>query len=150
MILAKPCPLYSDGTAITPGDELLVYYPDLHGIPHRGLVYRLIEASPGVFVIEIAHSSKQGGVCIVTFENFAQGQAVQLRRRPFSAEHASQIVERAASAFGYPYNALTSNCEHFTDWCYNGVVGESSTLQAGILVSSLVVLGMAALAEDRD
>ena len=48
MYIQKFYPSYSDGSLMAPGDELEVFYPDLHGIPHRGLVYRLIEGPLGV------------------------------------------------------------------------------------------------------
>ena len=53
MYVEKFYPRYSDGTPMGIGDELEVSYPDLHGIPHRGLVYRLIEGPDGVDAIEI-------------------------------------------------------------------------------------------------
>jgi hypothetical protein len=137
---------------MAPGDELEVSYPDLHGIPHRGLVYRLIEGPLGVQAVEIIHNSKRGGgVCVVSWEDFAQEQSVRLRRRPSSPEHARQIIALAESVKGHPYDAGKANCEHFTDWCYNGgTQAKSETLSAGILVGSLVmVLGIAALAGDR-
>ena len=83
-MVQKSYPSYSDGTPIGTGDELEVSYPDLHGIPHRGLVYRLTEGL-GVKAIGIIHNSKLGGgVCFVNGEDFAQGQVVRLRRRPSS------------------------------------------------------------------
>lgn len=151
MMVQKSYPSYSDGTPIGTGDELEVSYPDLHGIPHRGLVYRLTEGL-GVKAIGIIHNSKLGGgVCFVNGEDFAQGQVVRLRRRPSSPEHAHRIIALAESALGHPYDIGKANCEHFTDWCYNGgTQGKSETLQAGILVGSVVViLGIAALANDR-
>jgi hypothetical protein len=152
MLIEKFYPRYSDGTLMGTGDELEVSYPDLHGIAHRGLVYRFIEGPLGVEAIEIIHNSKSGGgVCVVSWEDFAQGQPVRLRRRPSSPEHARQIIALADSVKGHPYDAGKANCEHFTDWCYNGgTQAKSETLQAGVLVGSLaLVLGIAAFAGDR-
>lgn len=152
MYIEKFYPRYSDGTTMGIGDELEVSYPDLHGIPHRGLVYRLIEGPLGVRAVEIIHNSKRGGgVCVVNWEDFAQEQPVRLRRRPSSPEHANSIIALAESVKGHPYDAGKANCEHFTDWCYNGSTqAKSETLNAGVLVGSLVmVLGIAALAGDR-
>lgn len=155
MYLQKFYPRYSDDSLMTPGDELEVFYPDLHGIPHRGLVYRLIEQEPfGVVGIEVIHNSKRGGgVCVVSWEEFAQGQPVNLRRRPTSAEHAKQILSLASHAHqarqSYIWNL--ANCEHFTDWCYNGgTQAQSETLQAGVMVVGVLALGLAALAGERD
>ncbi len=152
MYVEKFYPRYSDGTPMGIGDELEVSYPDLHGIPHRGLVYRLIEGPDGVDAIEIIHNSKRGGgVSVVSWEDFAEGQMVRLRRRPSSPEHARQVIALAGSVKGHPYDTGVANCEHFTDWCYNGgAQAKSQTLQAGVLMGSLiVVLGLAALAGNR-
>jgi hypothetical protein len=105
-----------------------------------------------VEAIEIIHNSKRGdGVCVVSWEDFAQEQPVRLRRRPSSPGHARRIIALAESVKGHPYDAGKANCEHFTDWCYNGgTQAKSETLQAGVLVGSLaVVLGIAAFAGDR-
>jgi hypothetical protein len=153
MYIQKFYPSYSDGSPMGIGDELEVSYPDLHGIPHRGLVYRLVEGPLGVEAIEVIHNSKRaGGVCVVSWDGFAQGQTVRLRRRPGSAEHAHQIIALAEKLKGHPYDAGNANCEHFTDWCYNGgVQAKSETLQAGVLIGSIVVaLGIAAFAGDRN
>jgi hypothetical protein len=152
LYIQKFYPRYSNGSLMGIGDELEVSYPDLHGIPHRGLVYRLIEGPLGVEAIEIIHNSKRsGGVCVVSWEDFAQGQVVRCRRRPSSPEHAQQIIALADSVKGHPYDAGKANCEHFTDWCYNGgTQAKSETLQAGVFVGSLaVVLALAAFAGDR-
>ena len=152
MYVQKFYPQYSDGSLMSPGDELEVSYPDLHGIPHRGLVRRLIEGPLGVEAIEIIHNSKRGGgVCVVSWNDFAEGQTVHCRRRASSSDHAQQIIALADSVKGHPYNAATANCEHFTDWCYNGGLdAKSETLRAGAFVGSLaVVLGLAAFGGDR-
>lgn len=130
------------------GDELEVSYPDIHPIPHRGLIYRLAYV-PGGVEIHIIHNSKRSGVCVVRLPDFAQGQPVGLRRRPLSPEHAQAIIYRAECQLNHPYNVLSANCEHFTDFCYNGIQGESPTLQKGVLITSMVLLGIAALSGER-
>lgn len=152
MITPRACPKYSDGSQMMPGDELEVLYPDLHGIPHRGLVYRLVETDPfGIVGIEVIHNSKRsGGVCVVSWDEFAQGQTVRLRRRPASPEHACQILALGNSTQGHPYSWNVANCEHFTDWCYNGGThAQSETLQAGVMAAGVLALGLAALTGDR-
>jgi hypothetical protein len=149
VIVQKPALCYSDGSPISPGDELEVSYPDIRPIPHRGLVYRLVDRGWGVVGIDIIHKGKLPGVCIVSLPDFAQGQEVRLRRRPESSEHAQQIIERAERQLHQPYNVLFANCEHFTDSCYSGVEGESPTLRAGVLIGSVVLVGIAALSGDR-
>jgi hypothetical protein len=153
MLIEKFYPRYANGKRMGIGDELVVFYPDLHGIPHRGLIYRFIEGPLGVEAIEIIHSSKgDGGVCVVSWNDFAQGQVVRCRRRPSSPEHARRIIALAESILGHPYDAGKANCEHFTDWCYNGGTrAKSETLEAGIVLGSLAALGLgiAVFAGDR-
>lgn len=147
-LFRQPQFYYLDGSPVTAGDELEVSYPDIRPVPHRGLIYRSVEGSRDITDIEIIHNSKSsGGVCVVGGADFARNQEVRLRRRPLSPEHAQEVLQRATTALGHPYDALAANCEHFTDWCYNGVSGESPTLQAGVLVG--VVLIIAALSTDR-
>ena len=151
MIVEKFRPRYSDGSLMASGDELEVFYPDLHGVPHRGLVYQFIDGRFGVEAVEVIHNSKRdGGVCVVSWDDFAQGQTVSLRRRPTSPDHARQIIALAESVRGHSYHAVHANCEHFTDWCYSGgIQAKSETLQAGVFVGSLLVLGIAVFAGDR-
>jgi hypothetical protein len=150
MYIRKAAPQYSDGSPMSPGDELEVSYPDIRPIPHRGLIHRIHEGPYGVEGLDIIHNSKVGGgVCIVSVAGFSQGQEVRLRRRPASPEHAQAIVERAERLLGHPYTIVT-NCEHFTDFCYNGVEGESPTLQATVVIGAVAVLvSIAALKENR-
>ncbi len=149
MTFREALPQYSDGSPMSLGDELEVCYPDIRPIPHRGLICRFVRGSLGITDIEIIHNSKSaGGVCVVNFRDFAQGQQVRLRRRPLSGEHSVAILRRASAACGHPYE-LTSNCEHFTDWCYNGVRGESPTLQAAVVGITILVIGFAALSGDH-
>ncbi|MGA2186776.1 MAG: lecithin retinol acyltransferase family protein [Bryobacteraceae bacterium] len=100
---------------------------------------------------EIIHSSKRGGgVCVVIWDDFAQGQPVCLRRRPSSPDHARQILALAESVKGHPYDATKANCEHFTDWCYNGgTQAKSETLQSGVLVGSLGLLAIVAILSEQ-
>lgn len=149
MFIQRSRPTWSDGVAMQPGDELEVSYPDIHPIPHRGLIYRLIEGPFGVRDVQVIHNSKQPGVCVVRWSDFAQGQHLRLLRRPSSAQHQQAILARAALNINQPYNMGTANCEHFTDFCYNGVEGESPTLQKGVLVA-LGVVAVFAFAGDRD
>lgn len=150
MYLQKTQPAWSDGAPMQPGDEIEVSYPDIHPIPHRGLIYRLTEGPFGVTGIEVVHNSKQPGVCVVSWNDFAQGQRVRLLRRPSSSEHRQAILARATANIGHPYNAAQANCEHFTDFCYNGVQGESPTLQKGVLVAALGLVAVFTLAGDHD
>jgi len=120
------------------GDEIEVSYPEIRPIPHRGLIHR---CGPGrLDEIEVIHNSKQPGVCVVTWQDFAKGNVVRLRRQPFSVEHSRLILKRAITLIGHSYDPLFGNCEHFTDFCYNGVQGQSTTLQGIAAVSGVIAL----------
>ena len=139
---------YPDGTQvpITLGDEIEVSYPEIRPIRHRGLIHR---CGPGPLdEVEVIHSRKETGVCVVSWQDFAQGNEVRLLRRPTSPEHARLILERAITAIRSPYRLLNANCEHFTDSCYTGLPGQSKTLQ-GIAVGVGVVALIAAVANSK-
>ena len=66
---------------------------------------------------------KSDGVIVITSLNeFSQNNTVQIRQhnsRLFSRE---ESVERAYTRLGEDwYNILLNNCEHFVNWCINGL-----------------------------
>jgi hypothetical protein len=126
-------PRYYTGELIQRADEIEVFYPDLHGIPHRGIV-QSIQPGPMGNTITVIHKSKRDGVSFISFVDFEQGSLVNLRRRADSPPHADQIIERAESPIHEPYHWWLANCEHFTDWCYTGNAGESDTKKGAVLV----------------
>jgi Domain of unknown function (DUF1883)/Lecithin retinol acyltransferase len=127
-------PRYYTGELIQRADEIEVFYPDLHGIPHRGIIHS-IQTGPMGSTITVIHKSKRdGGDSFISFADFEHGSLVNLRRRADSPQHADQIIERAESAIHEPYHWWLANCEHFTDWCYTGNTGKSGTKEAGVLV----------------
>jgi|SRR5579871_443902 len=141
MVVSRAIPRYWTGEEIRKADEVEVFYPDLHGIPHRGIVYGFQVGPMGAIGIDVIHNSKRnGGVGFISFADFAQSSLVNLRRRAQSSQHADAISARAESAIHHPYHWWLANCEHFTDWCYTGKPGESDTKTAG----SWVVAGITA------
>jgi hypothetical protein len=71
-LIRQPQLCYSDGSPVSPGDELEVSYPDIWPIPHRGLICRFPGGPWGITDIEIIHNSKSGGgVDVVTLADFA-------------------------------------------------------------------------------
>jgi len=140
MIVSKAVPRYWTGEEIRRADEIEVFYPDLHGIPHRGIIHGVQVGPMGVTAINVIHNSKRdGGVSVVGFADFAGGNIVSLRRRAESPQHSDAIIARAESAIHHPYHWWLSNCEHFTDWCYTGKPGESDTKRAGGWVAAGLV-----------
>lgn len=117
------------------GDELRVYYPDI-GLWHNGIVAEVVPSPYGWSSAHVIHNSKRGGgVCVVSLEEFASGNTVQLNNRPLP-EYAELVVSRAQRFLGQPYNAFSLNCEHFTTWVLTGVP-HSEQLQSIVWVAAL-------------
>lgn len=110
---------------------------DIPGLMHRGLVLATSREAPP----RIIHANKGTNVQVVTLEDFSQGKNIGLLRRPNDQQHATLIIQRALSALtsGLLYDAITSNCEHFTEYCYSGTA-KSATL------NTVVAIGVLALA----
>jgi hypothetical protein len=63
-----------------------------------------------------------GPVEEVSLSQFSIGHAVRITEHPKSAYSPEEIVRRARSRLGEnDYRLLTNNCEHFCNWCLNGV-----------------------------
>jgi hypothetical protein len=63
-----------------------------------------------------------GPVEEVSLSRFAIGHAVRIVEHPNSPYAPEEIVRRASSRLGEnDYRLLTNNCEHFCNWCLNGV-----------------------------
>ncbi len=63
-----------------------------------------------------------GSVEEVTIFQFAFGHQVWIVDHPESIYSAEEIVRRARSRVGeHNYRLLTTNCEHFCNWCVSGV-----------------------------
>src|SRR5579871_690902 len=95
MVVSRAIPRYWTGEEIRKADEVEVFYPDLHGIPHRGIVYGFQVGPMGAIGIDVIHNSKRnGGVGFISFADFAQSSLVNLRRRAQSSQHADAISAR--------------------------------------------------------
>jgi hypothetical protein len=63
-----------------------------------------------------------GPVEEVSLSRFAIGHPVRIVEHPKSAYPPDERVRRARSRLGEnDYRLLTNNCEHFCNWCLNGV-----------------------------
>ncbi len=69
-----------------------------------------------------ANGQSTGTICITTVKAFANGHDVSVREHFFRRYDATESVERAHSRLGEDwYNVLINNCEHFVNWCVNGL-----------------------------
>ena len=83
----------------------------------------------------IDHAKIQG-VARRTWEEFAKGRRVVSAEisGPFVGE---EVVARAYSQIGKPYDLLEDNCEHFARWCV-GTEAKSVQIQKYTLVAPLM------------
>ncbi|MEM5733311.1 lecithin retinol acyltransferase family protein [Shewanella algae] len=64
----------------------------------------------------------KGSIEITTLENFEQGSKSSVKNHLVSVYDADERVERAYSKLGEDsYNLIFNNCEHFVNWCFNGL-----------------------------
>ncbi|EMO68669.1 orthopoxovirus protein, PF05708 domain protein [Leptospira kirschneri str. 200803703] len=101
-------------------------------ITHTGIFIGTDESG----TLWVAESQIPDGVRFITLEDFCQGQK-------FTAEAPSlpqtEVVNRAISKIGIPYNPFYSNCQHFTNWAAHNKV-ESPDLQ---FLCALSLIGLA-------
>lgn len=67
--------------------------------------------------------SADGSRIQTTFlQNFSQGRKVRIRRHDKALYKGDEVVERAFSRLGEnKYNLVFNNCEHFVNWCFEGI-----------------------------
>lgn len=64
----------------------------------------------------------EGGVMQVSLEEFADGRSIYIREHQQAPYQGKEAVNRGMSRLGENhYNLLTCNCEHFVNWCIDGV-----------------------------
>ncbi len=71
---------------------------------------------------QVMHYLNDEGVTIDSFETFAKGEKTWVREHSCRRYTRKESVERAHSRFGNDnYNVIINNCEHFVNWCINGL-----------------------------
>ena len=62
------------------------------------------------------------GVCIRSLDSFSDGHDIHVEDHPFRFYSHSESVSRGKSRLGDDnYNVIFNNCEHFVNWCINGL-----------------------------
>ena len=65
---------------------------------------------------------RRGPVEKTSLTRFARGHLIWVRPSGPSSRHCEEVVRRALSRLGESqYRLLSNNCEHFSEWCVNGV-----------------------------
>lgn len=91
------------------------------GYKHHGLYlgdnkiihYRGLESNLNPF---------KGKIEITTLEEFSLGNPITIQKQLTPKYSVEDSIDRAISRMGEDkYNVVTNNCEHFVNWCINGV-----------------------------
>jgi Lecithin retinol acyltransferase len=90
-------------------------------------------------VCVISNSQRRGGVFEETLQEFAGGDAVVLLGRP-DVLAPQEVIGRARSRAGQPWNLFTWNCEHFVNWAHGLPVKSPQLLQGGLAIATVLVL----------
>jgi hypothetical protein len=120
-------PMCLTSQQVQPGDWVRVVVPRFGGVLHHGIVRRLLFVAGGI-AVEVIHNTKDEGVMVSEWSEFAGHAPVHLHRRPDSPEDAAATVARAEANLGKPYYLFAQNCEHFASFAFTGEA-ESKTLQ---------------------
>ena len=116
-----------------------------YGIDHHAIIVGGNGAS--LSPVMVVDNAKVYGVSQRTLDTVAAGDPVEIVARPQSAEKANHIVERAYSQIGKPYDLFSQNCEHFSNWCYDGMPRSLQLQGFGVLAT--VVVGLVILSQSK-
>ncbi|MBL4830478.1 MAG: lecithin retinol acyltransferase family protein [Aliivibrio sp.] len=82
----------------------------------------------------------KGFIEITSIEDFEQGRESKVKNHIFPFYDANERVERACSRTGEnSYDLLLNNCEHFVNWCFNGVKSSSQVNNKVAQVNAAIV-----------
>lgn len=102
------------------------------GYTHHGLY---IGNGEVIHYSGFANGRATGTICICTIEEFGNGRSVSVKEHLVRPYDRKQSVERALSRLGEDwYNVLVNNCEHFVNWCINGL---HSSVQVNRLIEAV-------------
>ncbi len=121
-----------------PGGVLKVY-SKRHNVWHFG-----IASSVNGMVM---HASKDiGRFSETTYEEFAQGQGTEYTWRPENFQKQQEVLRRAQSLLGRPFQLLNANCEDYVNWIVTGVARSPQREFAALVLIFLAALGGLGLA----
>ena len=118
-----------DSASLRRGDRLLARKEEPYLGAHL-VTPRLGYAQHGVYVGggSVVHYGgfvfrwRRGPVEEISLRCFAQGHPIWVRRSGPTSRHCEEIVRRACSRLGENrYRLFSNDCEHFSEWCVNGV-----------------------------
>ena len=133
-------PAYLTGVVIQAGDWVRVF-SSRFGVWHHGIVRRLFFVPNGI-AVEIIHNTKGGGVGLVDWHDFADGNPIFLHHRPNSSTHASEVVARAEANIGRSYFLFAQNCEHFASFAFTGTAESESVKALGWIAAGVLTVAV--------
>jgi hypothetical protein len=92
--------------------------------PRLGYVHHGVYVGGGTIVHYggFLYHWRRGPVEEISLTRFAQGYPIWVRPSGPNSRQCEEIVRRARSRLGEnQYRLLSNNCEHFSEWCVNGV-----------------------------
>jgi hypothetical protein len=108
----------------------------------RGIWHFGILAGTGPMGWMVMHASKdRGGFVITTYAEFCEGQPIEYTWLPATYEKQEEVLQRAQSQLGQPYNLLMANCEDYVNWIVTGVARSPQREAATVGALVLFVLG---------
>ena len=128
---------------LTPGDEILVPKSNFNIIQHHAL-YLGFDENRTDWII---HNTAGVGVSLITADEFFSlcPHITEIRRFSGTNQERKQLVQRALTKIGKPYNLIDYNCQHFTSevktgkavskQVENAIVGGLFLLFIGALIS---------------
>lgn len=92
------------------------------------VAHRLMYLHHGIYVGQgqVIENILDDGIVKVSLQDFAEGQRLGVIEHPHRRFSPEQSARRAESQLGESsYNLLFRNCEHFVNWCIEGVAQSS-------------------------
>lgn len=114
---------------------------DLYAIGDHLIVERTLYTHHGLYAGngQVIENLLSRGIVYVSLEEFAHGVPIRVRNHPCPKYNGLQALKRAQSLLGVKqYSLTTFNCEHFVNWCIEGVETSRQVDNNLALIDSLI------------
>ena len=99
--------------------------------------FALISDSRAGGMVWVIETSPEFGVIERPYWEFCGNHPIQQHGFP-GGLHRREVMERARSLVGQPYDAINNNCEHFVRWCH-GLERESPQLKRFVALGAVAI-----------
>lgn len=104
------------------------------GYEHHGLY---IGSNQVIHYAGLDSNFNKAVIEITSLEQFKQGSCCQVQQHSNSTYNAEQRISRAQSKLGEAsYNLVFNNCEHFVNWCFDGVKHSAQVNRAALTLTT--------------